>query len=171
MKTHKLLPLITCLLLIGTTAMAQPAQQAPRPPAAPGMRMMRALNLTQQQKDQLMNMRLQMAKEMLPLRTQLNNLRSDLKLALTADNYDQRKIEKTVDQMTDVHKKITLSMIQHLRDVRGILTPDQQKKFDLMIMSQHRGNFGGMAGMAGHRGAWGQHPMMRHNMNRSWNKK
>jgi Spy/CpxP family protein refolding chaperone len=163
MKTHKLLPLIACLLLIGTTAMAQPAPPTPRPPAAPGMRMMRMLNLTQQQRDQLMDMRLQMTKEMLPMRTQLSTLRSDLKLELTANNYDQRKVENTVNQMTDVRKKMTLAMLGHLRDVRNILTPDQQKKFDLMIMSQHRGDFGGMAEMGHQRGNWGNH-MMRHDM-------
>lgn len=134
--------------------------------------MMRMLNLTQQQRDQLMDMRLKMAKEMLPLRTQLSTFRSDLKLDLTANNYDQRKVENTVNQISDVRKKMTLTMLQHMRDVRNILTPDQQKKFDLMIMSQHHGQFGGMPGMRNHRGAWGpNHHMMRPGMKPPQNKK
>ena len=111
-----------------------------------------------------MDMRLQMAKDMLPLRSQLSTLRSDLKLELTANNYDQRKVEGTVNQMTDVRKKMTLAMLGHLHDVRSILTPDQQKKFDLMIMSQHRGDFGGMAEMRHHRGNWGPDHRMPHDM-------
>ncbi len=164
MKTHKIIPLIACLLLIGSAAMAQPAPPPPKPPQqVPGMRMMQMLNLTQEQRDKMMDMRLQMAKDMLPLRTQMDNLRSDLKLTLTADNFDQKKVNKTIDQISDVRKQMTLKMIQHMRGVRNMLTPDQQKKFDLMIMSNKRDGFGMMDGM-GHRGIKGSDRMMRHNM-------
>lgn len=163
MKTHRIIPLIAGLLLIGSAVMAQPAPPPPKAPQAPGMRMMRMLNLTQEQRDKMMDMRLQMAKDMLPLRTQMDNLRSDLKLALTADNFDQKKVDKTVDQISKVRSQMTLKMVQHMREVRNMLTPDQQKKFDLMIMSNKRGGFGMMDGWDNH-GMRGPDRMMRHNM-------
>lgn len=166
MKTHKILIIMAGLLFLSVSAIAQPAQRPQRQRFAQGIRMAKMLNLTQDQVNKLSDMRLAMQKEMLPLRNQMITLRGDLKLELVADNFNQRKVNKLVDQISDVRKQMNLKRISHMRDVRSILTPDQQKTFDLMIMQNKRGRFmqgRGMrgAGMRGNRprGMWGPGPM------------
>lgn len=144
MKTRKIIMIMVGLLLISATAFAQSMQRpmrAQRPGWNAGRGMMQRLNLTKDQQNKLLDMRLAMQREMLPLRNQLVTLRSDLKLELTANKFDQNKVNKTVDQMANVRKQMNLKRIEHMRNVRNILTPDQQKTFDLMVMNHRRGGF------------------------------
>lgn len=161
MKTRKILTIMAGLLFMSVAAIAQPMQRPRKPGFGRGMRMMQMLNLTKDQQAKLQDMRLAMQKEMLPLRNRLVTLRGDMKLELVADNFNQGKVNKTVDQISDVRKEMSLKMIQHLREVRSILTPEQQKTFDLMVMQNRKGSFmrhRGMGAMGG-RGAWGQRGM------------
>jgi len=163
MKTHKIFILLAGMLFFSVTAMAQPAQgprsQRPGPGFARGEHMMRMLNLTKEQRSKIMDMRLAMQKEMLPLRNKLITFRGDLKLEMTAEQFNQGKVNKTVDQIADVRKQMSLKRIQHMRNVRNILNPDQQKKFDLMVMNPMKGRFMHNRSMRN----WGKRGMQRPN--------
>ena len=159
MKTRKILLIVAGMLFMSIAAIAQP-QSGPKynRPGFGKMQMMRMLNLTKEQQSKLSDMRLSMEKEMLPLRNQMITLRGNLKLELIANNFNQGKVNKIVDQISDVRKEMSLKMIQHMREVRSILTPEQQKKFDLMVMHPKKGGFGHRPPMR-RDGAWGRGAM------------
>ncbi len=146
MKTFRTLSLIICMALIGTSLMAQSNQpKSPRPPMPPrpGKHMMSMLQLTSDQHSKMTDLRLQLEKELLPLRSRLDNLKSELKLDLVSDKYDQRKVAKTAGQIADIRSQMTVKRLQNMRSIRDLLNPDQQKRFDLMILQQRGWNDSG----------------------------
>lgn len=108
-------------------------------------KMMMGLNLSEEQQAKLADMRLQMQKEMIPLRSDLQSLRSKLKLEIVKDNPDQKVIDNLLTQISDKRKQIMKMRIQHQQELRKLLSPEQRKKFDAMILSGRR--FGGHKGM------------------------
>ena len=112
--------------------------------------MMRMLELTEAQESQILDLKLDFEKQILPLRTSLRELRSQMKLEMTAEKFNQNKVSKLIDQMSELQKEIHLKRVIHQRAVRDLLTDEQKKKFDLHMMSrgEKRDRFPGHA----HRG-------------------
>jgi len=98
--------------------------------------MMRMLELTESQESQILDLKLEHEKQILPLRTELNELRTQMKLELTADSFNENKVSKIMEQMSNLQKKIHMKRVTHQRAVRDILTEEQKKKFDLHILSR-----------------------------------
>lgn len=180
MKTNKIFALLIGMLLLAVVAaVAQPMPQPQKRGFQRGARMLRALNLTKEQRTKMMDMRLSMQREMIPLKSKMMTLRNDLKLEVTANNFNQGKVNRTIDQIANVRKQISLAMINHLRQVRNMLTPEQQQKFDLMVLNMGKGKFGPGRHMGPRGGMWrgnrmghswaGVHPGMRPNSN-NWKK-
>jgi len=109
--------------------------------------MMKMLELTEAQESQLLDMKLDHEKQILPLRTELKELRTQMKLEMTAEKFNENKVSKLMDQMSDLQKEIHMKRVIHQRAVRDILTGEQKKKFDLHILSrgENRGGFSGHA--------------------------
>lgn len=117
-------------------------------------RMMRMLELTESQESQILDLKLDHEKQILPLRTELKGLRTKMKMELTTEKFNENKVSKLIDQMSNLQKKIHMKRVFHQRAVRDILTEEQRKKFDLHILS--RGDkWGGHFKHARH----GQRPM------------
>jgi Spy/CpxP family protein refolding chaperone len=98
--------------------------------------MMRMLELTESQESQVLNLKLEHEKQILPLRSELKALRMQMKLELTAEKFSQSKVSKLMDQMASLQKEIHMKRVTHQRAVRDILTEEQKKKFDLHILSR-----------------------------------
>jgi Spy/CpxP family protein refolding chaperone len=98
--------------------------------------MMRMLDLTETQESQILDLKLEHEKQVLPVKTKLKELRTQMKLEMTAENFDEKKVSKLMDQMSDIQKEIHLKRVIHQRAVRDILTEEQKKKFDLHILSR-----------------------------------
>jgi Spy/CpxP family protein refolding chaperone len=111
------------------------AAQHPDAPHRMGQ-MARMLDLTEQQQSQILDMKLKLKKEMLPVRSDIERLRSELKLEMTADKFDEGKVKKLVEDISKKQQELKLTRIEHHRAVRDILTPDQQKKFDMRVLSE-----------------------------------
>ena len=92
------------------------------------------LNLTEEQKSKIEELRLAHHKKILPLKTDLNNKKTELKLLMAIDNPDMKKIESVIEEMGKIKVQIHKSCIQHKLEVRKLLTPEQQKKFDLKLL-------------------------------------
>jgi Spy/CpxP family protein refolding chaperone len=100
-----------------------------------GDRAGKMLNLSDEQKSKIEDLRLTFQKQKLPLQSKIQELRNDLKLELTKDNYDEKKVDQTLDQIGALKKEMYKKRINHMRSVRNLLTDEQKKKFDMHILS------------------------------------
>lgn len=98
--------------------------------------MMQMLNLTESQESQVLDLKLEHERQILPLRSKLKELRTQMKLEMTAEQFNQNKVSKLVDQMSSLQKEIHMKRLTHQRAVRDILNEEQKKKFDLHILSR-----------------------------------
>ncbi|MDQ7051351.1 MAG: Spy/CpxP family protein refolding chaperone [candidate division KSB1 bacterium] len=103
---------------------------------------MGGLQLTDEQKAKMADLRLELQKEIAPLRAKLVALRTDLKLLLIEDNPNMRKIEARQSEISQVQEQISLARVRHQVKVRQMLTPEQRKKFDVFILSGKKGKRG-----------------------------
>ncbi|MGD9486392.1 MAG: Spy/CpxP family protein refolding chaperone [Calditrichaceae bacterium] len=105
-----------------------------------------ALDLTDEQQAKITDLRLQMEKEVLPLRNEMDKLRGELRLEMTAEKFNEGKVKKISGEMSTIREKMQLKRLNHQRAVRSLLTPEQQKQFDLQLLSGNGKGHGGMCG-------------------------
>lgn len=143
MKTRITKATLTLLVLFMTGAMvfSQPPAGKPMkgtPPRAPHYAMMQnMLDLTDAQKDQMKQMRLNMTKEMLPLRNEMAVLKAEYRKLITAEKPSKKEINANIDKQTDLMNKMKKVRADYSLKMRDILTEEQW----LMIQS-HRGMMG-----------------------------
>ena len=123
----------------GKTGKMGMMQQMMKGRGGPGA-MMGFLKLTDEQRTKMQDLRLAHQKEMIPLRADLQKLRADMKLEITAEKFNESKVKSIQGDISKVMNEIASKMILHLRAVRDLLTPEQKKQFDERILA------GGMMG-------------------------
>ncbi|MDR9417969.1 Spy/CpxP family protein refolding chaperone [Gracilimonas sp.] len=96
--------------------------------------MMRMLDLTEEQREQIKEIHLKGQKEMLPLRNQIREHRAKLQTLTTGDNYDENSVSELVNEMSELHAKMMLKRISHRQEIRELLTDEQRIKFDTFHM-------------------------------------
>ncbi len=168
MKRKNMLIAVSTLMIILFTGMlvAQPFGQDRK--ARMGVRgnhherLAKMLDLNESQQSQIQEMRLSMQKEMIPLRSEVEKYQGELKLVMTAENFDAGKAESLVNKISDLRAKMKLKHLMQQQAVRNLLTDEQRKKFDLHILSNdrpgkgHRGKAGHRKGRFGNRGFQGE---------------
>jgi Spy/CpxP family protein refolding chaperone len=132
MKLFSLVMLVFMLLMISSFVYGQPEDGGNPPPMK---RMGRMLDLTDEQRSQVEDLRLSFEKEKLPLQSKIHELQNDLKLELTRDSFDEKKANQLLGQIESVRTELHKKRINHMRSVRNILNEDQKKKFDMHILS------------------------------------
>ena len=114
-----------------STLMAQPIDKRGMHKAG---RLQDRLNLTDEQKAKMADLRLAHQKKMLPFRSELQSKRMEIQLLKTTDAPDEKKIEKAVDEMGKIRTEMHKARIQHQLEVRKMLTPEQQKIYDSQML-------------------------------------
>ena len=104
-----------------------------------GMRGMAALELTDEQKEKMSDLRSAHQKAMIDLRAAHQKARIDLGEIRKQDNPSASDIEAKVDAVTAAQGKIMALGIQHGIDIRNVLTAEQKEKLGEM----RRGGRGG----------------------------
>ncbi|GAB4375774.1 MAG: hypothetical protein Kow0042_21470 [Calditrichia bacterium] len=97
------------------------------------------LQLSDEQRDKIGELKLQMEKETLPLRTKMVEYRNELKLLLTSDNPSPSKVNKVLENISKVRQDMMSKHVNHMIQVRSLLSDDQKQKFDMMILSGRKG--------------------------------
>ena len=100
-----------------------------------GGKMMKMLDLTEEQQANIQELRLAHKKEVLPLKAKLKTLESNLKLEMTAESFDEAQARKIVEEMGTLRMEMHMNRLLHKQDVRNMLTPEQRQKFDLHLLS------------------------------------
>ncbi len=112
-------------ILIVTAVSAQPGG-----PPHHGPDFIRLLDLSEQQLDQLMELRDELELKRVEIHAAQARLQIQLRAELRADNVNMTKVEQLVEQMADNHKEMMLVRIRHLVEFRGLLTSQQRQRFD-----------------------------------------
>jgi Spy/CpxP family protein refolding chaperone len=111
--------------------------------AGPGF----ALDLTEEQQEQMKALRLEHYKEMKPLKNQMAELKAREKTLMSEENVDMKAINSVIDGETELLNKIKKLQAGHRLAVRDILTEEQLMKLEQgMNFRGHR------------RGGWGSRP-------------
>ncbi len=91
------------------------------------------------QKSQIKRLHLELRKEMSVLRAELGVKKAELKALTLRDAPDTQAIDRKTDEIMGIRKEIMRKRINHVIDVRKVLTPEQRVSFDSAIMSGHDG--------------------------------
>lgn len=102
------------------------------------------LDLSNDQQEQIQSIHLNGQKEMLPLRTTLQQKRAELRTLSIGDNYDQAKAAKLAEEIGDLHTQMLTKRTSHQQQIKEVLNEEQRIKFDTFHMN--RGNRMGMQG-------------------------
>ena len=94
-----------------------------------GQRLMEALDLTDEQVEQLKDHRLKQHKERINLRAEMATLKVDLAEALDEDKIDRGKVERLAKRIGEQHAKQILLRAEGVEYMRDVLTPEQLKKW------------------------------------------
>ena len=124
------------LLVVGFFLWSNPVFSQPEDAAKTKRNMARNLELSTEQESKISDLRLQFKKELMPLDSEIDKLRSDINLELTSDNFSESKVKKLTEDMARLQKDLEFKRILHQRAIRDLLTAEQKKKFDLHLLSQ-----------------------------------
>ena len=117
-----------------------------------------ALELKPEQIKKIKALQLDMAKETVRLRSELELKELELKELMSAEKPDLRLIEAKIDEMAPLRTDFQKKRIEHQLAMREVLTPEQKEKLELMRgpgMRHHKGQDGKHRGghRDGHRGS------------------
>lgn len=106
--------------------------------------MERIPDLTDEQNDQIKELKTSHMKEVLPIRNQIDEKQAQLNTLSTAEKVDMAKINKTIEEIGELKVTIAKKRAAHRQQIRNLLTEDQRIVFDTMPMN--RGNHKGFKG-------------------------
>lgn len=91
------------------------------------MELMKKLNLTDQQKAKIADLRISFQKSMVDLRADLKKNKLDLQELKVKSDFNRDDVIAAVEKINKSRDAISLAVANHLLDVYQILTPEQQK--------------------------------------------
>jgi Spy/CpxP family protein refolding chaperone len=93
------------------------------------MRMAEDLALTDAQKKEMQKLATALQKKNIPVRSQIELARVEIKEQFASEKPDRAQIEKLMRQVSDLELQLKLNHLDHQFAVRGILDKDQLKKW------------------------------------------
>lgn len=130
-------------LLVGVSLAQPPGKKGPNPER--GERFLERIpNISEEQKEQIKELKTDHMKEVLPLRNQVDEKEAHLKTLSTADKVDMAKINKTIEEIGNLKITIAKNRAAHKQKIRNVLNEDQRIVFDSMSMKRgpHKGREG-----------------------------
>ncbi len=131
MKNSILAVIIIAAFLTTSLVNAQPMQMSGKHPVK-GMMMhhmelMKKLNLTDQQKEKISDLKISFQKKMVDLRADLKKDKLDLQGLKAKGDLNRDDVIASVEKINKSRDAISLAVANHLLDVYQVLTPEQQK--------------------------------------------
>ncbi len=106
----------------------------PCAPGSPRIASLQGLELSDEQQDQLKDLRLEHYKTMKPLRTKAAELRARQRTLLAEEEVDMGSVNKLIDEETELMNQIRKEQVAHRVEMKNMLTDEQ-----LMKLEQRRG--------------------------------
>lgn len=132
MKRALMIGLVLTLLLttLGTVAMAAGRHPGSKKDESRKGNFISKLNLTPEQEQKLLEIRQRHAREILPLRQELQKKRLELNRLWEAEKPNATAIERKMIEMVPLQVKMRMKAMTMRDEIRAILTPEQQEQFD-----------------------------------------
>lgn len=92
--------------------------------------MQRIPDLSDQQQEQIRDIRLNTRKEVMPLQNRMREKAARLKTLRTAENADMAAINTVVEEMSSLRAEIMKARLASEQEIRSLLTDDQRMAFD-----------------------------------------
>ncbi len=92
--------------------------------------MMRELNLTEAQQDQIFKIHYDQEPALREQMKKVRAAREDLHKAAIAERYDEGQVRRAADAQAKAISDLAVMHVQTMRRVRDVLTPEQRAKFD-----------------------------------------
>lgn len=156
--------LILSLFLVSLTSYAQ--ERPPHPPKeygkhqggmhgkgghSPMDKLTKLLpDLTEDQKSKIKDIFLTTMKEGLPIHNQIAEKEARLQTLSTAEKVDEKAINKTIDEISDLKATMMKKRMSSVQKVRALLTDDQRIIFDTHHKSMMKGGHHGKGHGKGH---------------------
>ncbi len=151
-KTVKSVVLVFLMLSFGSILNAQTPTPPPAPRGPGSLHWMDFIpELTTQQRESITKLHTAMLKEILPLQNLIAEKEAHLRTLTTAEKTDQKAIDKTIDEISDLRSQIQKKRMKFWMDSRQLLTEDQRVVFDQQRLN-HRKNGQGFGRHQGNRG-------------------
>ncbi len=96
-------------------------------------------NLTEEQENQLEELKVPHMKKMSDFYNQLNEKRARLKTLQTKDNPDMNEINSVIEEMGEIRTEMHKARAKHHQEVRSLLNEEQKLYFDKHKMKKHKG--------------------------------
>lgn len=131
----KILKTITVLILILSTGITTSiyAQRGFRSQVRPGERerqLYRIPDLTEEQQEQINNIRTNYLKDIQPLKNEMKINEARLDALITEDKPDMNKINKLIDDNGKIQTELRKKQVAHQLQIRNLLTEEQKVIFD-----------------------------------------
>lgn len=129
----KIFMLTVIAVLVLTVSLFAQVPKAERQ-ARPGR--MAKLDLTDEQQSKMQDMQLALQKEILPLTSKIRAIDDEIKQEMVAEKFNASKVKSLIEQKEKFRTEIQIKRTLNRRAVRDMLTPEQQKEFDLRALSR-----------------------------------
>jgi hypothetical protein len=101
-------------------------------------------NLSDEQKEQMKEVRVKYAKESLDIKNELNELRAKQKTLVSAENPNKKEVYANIDKMTSLKKELQLQRLDMRLEMNSFLSDEQLLRIDAKLghgkgMKQARG--------------------------------
>lgn len=98
--------------------------------------LMKRLDLSDEQQEQIKEIHLNGQKAMLPLRNQLREEQAKLRTLTTSDSYDENAVKQTIDSIAKIQANMMMERVGHHQEIRTLLTDEQRIKFDTFRLNR-----------------------------------
>jgi len=105
---------------------------------------MRSINLSDDQEAKLEKIHFTHQRKQIERKATMVDMQSKLKLAMTAEKFNQKDIDELAAKIGKFHQEAVLLKVSNLREVREILTPEQRPEFDQNVLNMGPGMGMGM---------------------------
>lgn len=105
-------------------------QKMQNQPGAQHMRLMAVLDLDEDQKKAIKTIHLNGQKDMLVIRTSVQQKQAELRTLSVGDNYDEAKVSKLADELGELRSDMLKKKAAHQQQIKQILNEEQRIKFD-----------------------------------------
>ena len=141
-----ILTIVLAGLLVGVSFAQRPMDKGQRPER--GDRIFERIpDMTEQQQEQIKQLRTDHLKEILPLRNTIREKKAQLNTLSTSDKADMTMINKIIEEIGELKVNVAKKKASHRQQIRKILTADQRVIFDSLPgkrgpHQQHEGGCG-----------------------------